>query len=261
MRSESKDKPSAPWNPEIGCQRGIRPPRRLSRLRRSSGGDRSPPEFLVHDVPAILSHRSYDCTGILYHFSFQFFLYHSAGTVQAQERRVKMVVLARVMAVSATPRPHPRPLNPHSRPVSSSSRWCMGAAQLSKGIHALGLSPCMIESFSQNAGKHLKADSHEGEFGTQNPAGLLYNKIQSLYLLAKIVSTCKRIQRILLPHHPFSCHEFVFRRAACRDAPFVLPTHYASLRCLPLTHPSMYSLISSPSNFSTSRRLFAPPLI
>ena len=42
----------------------------------------------------------------------------------------------------------------------------------------------------------------------------------------------KRIRRILLPHHPFSCHEFVFvfRRAACRDAPFVLPTHSASLR-------------------------------
>ena len=29
----------------------------------------------------------------------------------------------------------------------------------------------------------------------------------------------------------------------------------------PGTHPSMYSSISSPSNFSTSRRLFAPPLI
>ena len=35
----------------------------------------------------------------------------------------------------------------------------------------------------------LKTDSHEGEFGTQNPTGLLYNKIQSLYLLAKIIST------------------------------------------------------------------------
>jgi hypothetical protein len=31
----------------------------------------------------------------------------------------------------------------------------------------------------------LKTDSHECEFGTQNPTGLLCNKIQSLYLLAK----------------------------------------------------------------------------
>ena len=60
---------------------------------------------------------------------------------------MKMVVLARVMAVSATP----RPLNPHSRPASSSSRWRMGAAQLSKGIHALGLSPRINAAFGHSS--------------------------------------------------------------------------------------------------------------
>eukprot|EP01043_Picozoa_sp_COSAG02_P011608 COSAG02_NODE_430_length_22462_cov_52.755042_14_plen_127_part_00 len=70
---------------------------------------------------------------------------------------MKMVVLARVMAVSATPRPHPRPLNPHSRSVSSSSRWCMGAAQLSKGIHALGLSPCINAAFGHSSPVRARA--------------------------------------------------------------------------------------------------------
>ncbi len=99
-------------------------------------------------------------------------------------------------------------------------------------IAVCGMAPLRGATESKPNTTSLRTDSHEGEFGTQNPTGLLYNKIQSLYLLAQIVSTCKRIQRILLPHHPFSCHEFVFvfRRATCRDAPFVLPTHYASLR-------------------------------
>ena len=111
------------------------------------------------------------------------------------------------------------------------------------GIEVCGMAPLRgAESLNPNA-ISLKTDSHECEFGTQNPTGLLYNKIQSLYLLAKIISTCKRIQRILLPHHSFSCHEFVFvfRRAACRDAPFVLPTHSASLRCY-LVRPKPFRL-------------------
>ena len=78
------------------------------------------------------------------------------------------------------------------------------AMALREGVDARGSGHCCVRNgtvtrrreFKPNA-ISLKTDSHEGEFGTQNPTGLLYNKIQSLYLLAKIISTCKRIQWLL----------------------------------------------------------------
>eukprot|EP01043_Picozoa_sp_COSAG02_P032779 COSAG02_NODE_2206_length_9517_cov_3.928860_1_plen_68_part_10 len=56
------------------------------------------------------------------------------------------------------------------------------------GIAVCGMAPLRGAKESKPNTTSLKADSHGGEFGTQNPTGLLYNKIQSLYLLAKIVS-------------------------------------------------------------------------